>query len=105
DLDNGTISFEGTVIREPGMGLFVQPHTKSAAGMRTIRLPEWAVVILRRRADVATTEWVFPSTVGTLRDADNARKALRTAVAGTEWWDCIHTHSVIWSRPSWTRQG
>src|SRR5262249_37510597 len=73
DLDAGTISIEGTVIREPGAGLFVQQHTKSMAGMRTIRLPDWAVAILRRRSAAAMAEWVFPSTVGTLRDPDNTR--------------------------------
>ena len=32
----GTIAIEGTVVRIPGEGLIVQPHTKSNAGMRTI---------------------------------------------------------------------
>jgi integrase len=34
---------------------------------------------------------VFPSTAGTLGDPDNTRKALRIAVAGTEWAG-LHPH-------------
>ena len=40
------IKLEGTVIREHGMGLFVQQHTKSSAGMRTIKIPSWAMDIV-----------------------------------------------------------
>jgi integrase len=92
ELDTGAVKIEGTVIRERGVGLYVQPHTKSAAGMRTIRLPDWAVEILRKRAKDAIGEWVFPSTVGTLRDPDNTRKALRAAVADSEWAG-LHPHA------------
>jgi integrase len=35
---------------------------------------------------------VFPSTAGTLRDPDNARKQLRLTVAGTEW-KVLHPHA------------
>lgn len=34
DDEAGAIAIEGTVIRVPGEGLIVQPHTKSSAGMR-----------------------------------------------------------------------
>jgi integrase len=99
-----TIVIEGTVIRIAGVGLVVQPHTKSKAGMRTIRVPEWAAAILRRRAEVATSEWAFPSSKGTLRDPDNTRKDLRTAVEGTDWKGCIRTPSGTSSRPCSTRR-
>lgn len=40
------------MIRVPGEGLIVQPHTKSKAGMRTIHPPCWALdLFLRRHAD------------------------------------------------------
>lgn len=92
DLDAGTIRIEGTVIRVPGSGLIVQPHTKSTAGMRTLKLPAWAGEVLRRRAAAGTSSWVFPSTTGTLRDPDNTRKQLRMAVKGTPW-EGLHPHA------------
>ncbi|SFS94520.1 site-specific integrase [Saccharopolyspora flava] len=92
DFEAGTLAIKGTVIREPGVGLFVQPHTKSTAGMRTISPPAWAMRLLRGRAEVADSEWVFPSATGTLRDPDNTRADIRSAVAGTSW-EGLHPHA------------
>lgn len=92
DLSSGTVAIEGTVIREKGVGLFVQPHTKSDAGMRTVYIPSWAVKLLARRHSDARYEWVFPSVRGTLRDPDNTRADLREAVAGTPWAG-LHPHA------------
>lgn len=88
----GTVAIEGTVIRVPGEGLFVQPHTKSDAGMRTIEPPAWVFDLLRKRHADSHGAWVFPSTRGTLRDPDNTRNALRQVVAGTEW-QGLHPHA------------
>ena len=88
----GTIAIEGTVVRVPGEGLTVQPHTKSDAGMRTITPPPWVITLLRRRHADSHGPWVFPSTRGTLRDPDNTRKRLREIVAGTEW-EGLHPHA------------
>ncbi|SFE29963.1 Site-specific recombinase XerD [Actinopolyspora alba] len=92
DLGAGTIKIEGTAIREKGVGLFVQDHTKSSAGMRTVTAPNWFVDLLRRRHESAETEWVFPTASGTLRDPDNTRADLRTVLAGTEWVG-LHPHA------------
>ena len=81
DCDAGTVAIEGTVVRVPGRGLLVQPHTKSDAGMRTIRPPEWVIDLLRKRHAESHGPWVFPSTRGTLRDPDNTRKQLRAVVS------------------------
>jgi integrase len=88
----GTIAIEGTVVRVPGEGLVVQPHTKSDAGMRTITPPPWVLALLRRRHADSDGPWVFPSTRGTLRDPDNTRKQLREVVAGTPW-QGLHPHA------------
>jgi integrase len=88
----GTIAIEGTVVRVPGEGLIVQPHTKSDAGMRTITPPDWVIGLLRKRHADSHGPWVFPSTRGTLRDPDNTRKRLREVVAGTEW-QGLHPHA------------
>jgi integrase len=91
DFDHGTIYFHGTVIRVAGQGLVVQDHTKSPAGMRTIRPPAWVMDILKRRSTDSTSAWVFPSTRGTLRDPDNTRKYIRKVVAGTAY-EGLHPH-------------
>jgi integrase len=88
----GAISIEGTVIRIPGQGLIVQPHTKSKAGMRTITPPSWVIDILKRRHTDAHCEWVFPTTNSTLRDPDNTRKQLRDVLEGTDW-QGLHPHA------------
>jgi integrase len=82
DEKAGTLAIEGTVIRVPGKGLIVQPHTKPSAGMRTITIPAWVLEILVRRYESAAGEWVFPSTKGTLRDAGNTRTRLRAVLKG-----------------------
>ncbi|WP_187352044.1 tyrosine-type recombinase/integrase [Allosaccharopolyspora coralli] len=92
DAGRATLAIEGTVIREKGVGLKVQSHTKSSAGMRTVQIPKWAAKTLVRRSHEATTEWVFPAANGRLRDPDNTRKMLRKAVAATSWMG-LHPHA------------
>lgn len=92
DFAAGTVAIEGTVIRESGHGAFVQQHTKSRAGMRTVRAPRWAIELLARRKANSQSSWVFPTTAGTLRDPDNTRADLRRAVAGTRW-EGLHPHA------------
>jgi integrase len=92
DADAGTIAIEGTVVRIPGIGLQVQEHTKSKAGMRTVVPPRWLMDLLIRRHTVSRSAWVFPSTSLTLRDPENTRSRLREAVKGTPW-QGLHPHA------------
>ncbi|HVV09226.1 site-specific integrase [Amycolatopsis sp.] len=91
DFEEGTITFAGTVIRVSGQGLFVQDHTKTIAGERTIRPAGWVMEILKRRYAERTSRWVFPSSTGTLRDPDNARKQIRQVVKQTPF-EGLHPH-------------
>jgi integrase len=97
DADAGTLAIEGTVIRVPGSGLIVQDHTKSRAGMRTIMPPRCVMDLLHRRHAGSHGPWVFPSTRGTLRDADTTRQQLRAVLKGTAW-QGLHPHAF---RTSW----
>jgi integrase len=92
DANAGTLSIEGTVIRIPGEGLIVQPHTKSKAGMRTITPPSWVLDLLKRRHVESLCAWIFPTTTLTLRDPDNTRARLRDVVRGTHW-EGLHPHA------------
>jgi integrase len=80
------------VIRVPGEGLIVQPHTKSKAGMRTIHPPRWVLDLFQRRHTDALSEWIFPSARLTLRDPDNTRARLRDVVWKTRW-EGLHPHA------------
>lgn len=83
-----TVTITGTAVHVRGEGLQRQPKTKTAAGFRTLSLPPFAVRMLVRRAATASTEWVFPSTVGTLRSPNNMRtqwRKFREALDYPEW--------------------
>jgi integrase len=80
DLDAGTVEIRGTVIRVKGQGLRIKLKPKSRAGYRKLRLPSWAVAMLRRRKEQAEpNEWsvVFTSPMGLLRDPSNTQADLR----------------------------
>jgi integrase len=92
DLDEGTVEVRGTTVRIRGKGLMVKPSTKSLAGWRKLKLPQWAVDMLRLRAETTwstLTEvplttggtWpsspVFPAPKGGLRDPSNTQGDLR----------------------------
>lgn len=80
DLEAGTVEIRGTVIRVKGEGLRIKLKPKSKAGYRKLRLPSWAVEMLRRRQHEAMpNEWgvVFTSPTGLLRDPSNTQADLR----------------------------
>lgn len=90
-----TVSITGKVVRVKGEGLVRLNTTKSASGLRTLVLPQFAVEMLQARAQeptLGTLGVVFPSTVGTLRDPNNMGKQWR-AVRDELGLSDITTHS------------
>jgi integrase len=80
NLDAGTVEIRGTVVRIKGQGLRIKPKPKSRAGYRKLRLPTWAVEMLRRRQAEATPNElgvVFTSPTGLLRGPSNTQADLR----------------------------
>ncbi|QQM51717.1 tyrosine-type recombinase/integrase [Rhodococcus pyridinivorans] len=80
DEDAGTVTVTGKVVRAKGVGLLRVDAAKSAAGLRTVPLPLFALEMLKRRADQpqqGTLGVIFPSTAGTLRDPNNFGKQWR----------------------------
>ena len=89
DLDAGTVEVEATVVRIKGKGL-LRKSTKTTAGHRTLRLPNWCVQMLSERREAtapASDSPVFPAPLGNLRDASNTAADLRDAfeTAGFGW--------------------
>jgi integrase len=92
DLEAATVEVRGTVIRTKGVdGLYIKPEPKTKAGYRTLRIPSWAVAMLRERRkrvqDVAPDTPVFLTPRGRLRDPSNTQADLREAfeAAGFDW--------------------
>ncbi|GAA0265527.1 tyrosine-type recombinase/integrase [Cryptosporangium japonicum] len=49
DLDAGTVRLRGNVIRVKGQGLIIQENESNKLKKRTLDLPRWCVLMLRRR--------------------------------------------------------
>jgi len=77
DGDYPTVDISGTVTDLPGTGLTRQPRTKTESSFRRLRLPPLAADMLRARLVDAESEYVFPSSVGTLRSPSNMRRQWR----------------------------
>lgn len=98
NFDEGTVEIKGTVIRvrgqERGKGLVIKPSTKSKAGNRVLELPSWCADMFEARKVAATTNLVFPSPLGHIRDASNTRRALQQALARVGYGDeALTTHT------------
>jgi integrase len=79
DLDGRLVVIEHTIIRVKGQGL-VRKTTKGLAGERTLRLPGFAMGMLRRRRQDSDGRGpVFPDARGGWRDPSNASGSLRAA--------------------------
>jgi len=81
DLDAGTVHINATIIRVPGVGLRIQPHTKTTASQRVLALPAPVLDTLRHRRAVGRPTGpagvVFCSPTGQLRDPSNTQADLR----------------------------
>lgn len=84
DLTEGCVLIDSTVIRVPGEGLRIQPHTKTGEDRR-LYLPASLVERLAKRE--RWHEVVFPSPMLKLRDVSNTEHALKALFtrAGLSW--------------------
>jgi integrase len=89
DFETGTVRTGGIVVRVRGEGLQIKTDRSTKAKPRVLRLPSWAVEMLRIRASqfVLADDPVFPAPHGGLRDPSNTQADLREAfaAAGFEW--------------------
>jgi integrase len=88
DLEIATVEINGNVVPVRGKGL-VRHTGKTAAALRTVRLPEFLVTLLRMRYDpqIMPDQPIFANSKGTYRDPANVGKWIRQAreVAGYPW--------------------
>jgi integrase len=81
DAEAGTLTVTGKLVRATGHGLSRVDETKSAAGKRTLPVPQFAgdaLKLRRGRPFVGELSMIFPSTAGTWRDPNNFGKQWRT---------------------------
>jgi len=91
DTAGGVVRIDYTLVRVKGVGL-IRKSTKSSAGRRTVRLPAFALAMLRRRkAASGGSGSVFPDSVGGWRDPSNTSRDLRNARGSAEFaWVTSH---------------
>lgn len=79
DLDARTVAICWHIVRVKGEGLHRLAGAKSEAGDRVLKLPSWAVAVLRRRKLAAPPNSypVFPDTLGGWRDPNLVMRWLR----------------------------
>ncbi|WP_246633036.1 tyrosine-type recombinase/integrase [Pseudonocardia nigra] len=91
DLTAGVVHINHTIVRIKGVGL-IRKGTKSNAGERTLRLPAFALAMLRRRKLAAGGHGpVFPDSRGGWRDPSNTSRDLRNA-RGSEEFAWVTSH-------------
>lgn len=92
DLEAGIVIVEATVVRVRGKGL-VRKSTKSDASDRTLRIPDWALELLKRRfTEQDALAPVFPDSRGGWRDASNVGRDIRIVLKGSAYgWVRSHT--------------
>jgi integrase len=76
DIEAGFVTFAATVVRTKERGLEVQEHGKSDSSNRVISVPSEALELLQRRE--RSTEYVFSSVAGKLRDVNNTEADWRS---------------------------
>ena len=84
-VDPPTVTLSGTVARNTGGKLVRQDRLKTDKSHRTLDLPPFVVPMLEERAKRAYNEYVFPSSVGTLKWPENLRRECKLALEGSPY--------------------
>jgi integrase len=95
DFTAKTVTITGKVNCFPRQGMIRESFTKTAAGLRVLPLPAFAIVMLMGRQVAASGnahDVVFPSALGTLRDPSAVHKQWRT-VRGCLKLDWVTSHT------------
>lgn len=105
DVDLGatepTLTVSGTVVMTGG--LHWQPEPKSRTSVRTVRLPAKVAADLMGRLVDSGSEWVVPSSTGTLRNPHNLRRAWRSFTDRHQRWASVTPKTLRKSCATWIR--
>jgi len=78
DFGTGRVTIDANVVRARGQGVIVQDHPKTAAGVRTISVPNSLLKVLKQRFQnfkIANAhDLVFPTVKGNVRDPRNTSR-------------------------------
>ncbi|QKS17281.1 tyrosine-type recombinase/integrase [Curtobacterium sp. Csp2] len=77
DVDVPLVTVQATAVQLDGVGLIRQERPKSDSSFRKLQLPDFVWKMLVRRREAAYSDWVFPSSTGTLRSPANLRRQWR----------------------------
>ena len=103
DLAEHLVVVEHTIIRRKGIGL-IRKTTKTESGERTLRLPRFAVAMLRRRKlEAGSRGPLFPDSLGGWRDPSNTSRDLRNA-RGSDEFGWVTSHVFRKSAATWMEQ-
>lgn len=90
DLDLGeapTVTVSGTVVRHGGLRR--QDHPKTRTSRRRVRISQSTAAWLMERQVNSGTEWVMPSSAGSMRDPGNFRRAWRDFTGRRPEWEWV----------------
>lgn len=80
DADRPNLTINGTIKTEPGKGTYRKASPKSESSVRTVVLPDFAIVVLRRRRAAGRenpNDAVFPTRNGTWQQVNNVERRWR----------------------------
>lgn len=77
DVEVPIVTIQATAVQLDDVGLIRQERPKSDSGFRKLQLPTFVWEMLVRRRERAYSDWVFPSSTGTLRSPANMRRQWR----------------------------
>ncbi|WP_416394185.1 MULTISPECIES: tyrosine-type recombinase/integrase [unclassified Curtobacterium] len=91
DLDVAvpTVTIQATAVQLDGVGLIRQERPKSDSGFRRLQLPVFVWEMLVRRRERSYSDWVFPSSTGTLRSPANMRRQWREFKQANDYPDWV----------------
>lgn len=86
-----TVTIRGHVVRTKAKGLHIKPRSKTRAGHRAFYLPGFTRDVLLKRRVNSSSEYVFPSITGGLRETNNVERQWRDARGEEFAWVTPHS--------------
>lgn len=89
DVDVPIVTIQATAVQLDDIGLIRQERPKTDSGFRKLQLPTFVWEMLIRRRERSYSDWVFPSSTGTLRSPSNMRRQWRECKLANDYPDWV----------------